>query len=670
MKKTISVLFTLFIGFSLLAQKSENGVKGPDGYIRCATTEYNAQLRNQHPNSTLSPEEFEDWIAPKIQEIKTKRQLGLIDNNVVLTIPVVIHIIHDGDPINTPGNNNSENISYEQAVSQVDVLNQDFRRLQGSPGAGTSGYNLGIDTEVEFCLATQDPNGAATNGVNRVNLCQSSWSTQEINNFVKPETIWDPTKYMNMWSVNFTDTSLLGYAQFPSASGLQGLNTNGGAASTDGVVSNYNAFGTIAEDDGSFIMNGTYNLGRTMTHEVGHWLGLRHIWGDGGCGQDDFCADTPASSTSNFQCNQSVHCGSADMTENYMDYTNDACMDTFTPDQKSRIVAVLNNSPRRMELVTTSNGCQAGTAYNLDAEIILTCPSEPLCDTGIIPVVELVNRGTATLNSAQINYTIANGEEQTFTWQGSLQTYEREELALPFATAISGTNLIEVEIGMVNGSSDELTDNNTDSQDYIYAAVAIEEYDFTDYTLTIVPDDYGSEITWELIDSAGNEIYTGGPYSNNNSDPITVDFELGDNNCYTFTIYDDFGDGICCQYGTGSYEIVTSAGDIVVSGGSYEELDSTPFRVGSLSTDKNEFANSIEAYPNPSNGILNVKLPEITSNEANFTMFDLLGRTVMKNTAKNGGLTTQLDIATLPSGVYLLQVEVGGKIATKKVIKE
>lgn len=375
MKKITAFLFlfsTIFFSFqTVFGQENITfSKKTKSGKVRCASTEYETFLRNKNPQR-LNTKEFQNWIAPKIQELKSNKNYN--KGLQIITIPVVIHIIHDGDAI---GRN--ENISDAQALSQIQVLNQDFRRLMN-----TRGYNnnaVGADIGIEFCLAQRKPDGTATNGIDRVQKSAAEYSTINAVENMKAQTQWNPNDYLNLWTVHFTDKEssddtstygVLGYAQFPSTSQLSGLKDNQGDAKTDGVVIDYRYFGT--SDIVSSLKDRDYDKGRTATHEIGHYLGLLHIWGDGegsseddesDCDATDYCDDTPQSGYEHYDCAEVYDtCPSKagkDMVENYMDYTNDACMNIFTINQRDRILSVMNNSIRRKTL-KTSTACTAPT---------------------------------------------------------------------------------------------------------------------------------------------------------------------------------------------------------------------------------------------------------------------------------------------------------------------
>jgi PKD repeat protein len=299
--------------------------------------------------------DLEEALRLKTQEMELRRRLGR-PQALVLTIPVIVHVVHTGEPVGT-----GLNISQAQVKAQLEVLNEDFRRRIETPGFNDN--PIGADIEIEFCLSPVDEKGVALPepGINRIRGANTTWTRNQIEGSLKPQTIWNPSLFYNIWTLKFggEDANLLGYAQFPDQSGLSGLNPTGGPASTDGVVVQFSSFGSV--DKGTFpVMQAPYNHGRTLVHETGHWLGLRHIWGDGPCA-NDFVDDTPTHHGENRSCpSTKVSCDGSnlEMPQNYMDYSDDVCMNIFTIGQKNRIRAVMELSPRRKALAE-SNLCSS-----------------------------------------------------------------------------------------------------------------------------------------------------------------------------------------------------------------------------------------------------------------------------------------------------------------------
>jgi len=291
--------------------------------------------------------------ADKMQQIEN-HTLNYIKNHseggdrAVVTIPVVFHVVY---------RTSTENISAAQLQTQLDVLNEDFRRLNADQ---TNLWSQAADAEVEFCLATVDPSGNSTSGITRTSTNTNGFGTNDAVKFNSSggKDAWPSGDYLNFWVCNIGG-GILGYAQFP-----------GGDPATDGVVNDYRYTGTIGTAQSPF------DLGRTATHEVGHWLNLRHIWGDGNCNADDFVSDTPTSDAPNYGCATGhVSCNSTDMVQNYMDYSDDACMNLFTQGQKSRMQALFSTGGARASLLS-SNGCGGGNPP----------PPPPGCDDNLVTV--------------------------------------------------------------------------------------------------------------------------------------------------------------------------------------------------------------------------------------------------------------------------------------------
>lgn len=636
-----------------------NELKDINGVIRCASTEYERYLQAKYPDR-MTEAQFEAWIAPLIENAKNNKS----QSGGIVTIPVVVHVIHSGQAYGA-----APNITDTQVQSQITVMNNDFRKLAGTPGYNTN--PVGADIMIQFALAKVDPNGNPTNGINRVNMCRTSWTTSEVDTYVKPATIWDPTKYMNMWSVRFggASASILGYAQFPSNSGLPGLGASGGAANTDGVVANYATFGSSDYNDGTFLLSAPYDKGRTMTHEVGHFLGLRHIWGDATCGTD-YVADTPTHQTANGGCPahpKSNGCGTSDeMFENYMDYTYDVCMNIFTLNQKDRITAVMNNSPRRVELKTSTADIAIPLFAN-DAEVKIenSCAvANATCTATATTVrIALYNRGTSNLTSAVISYGVGSNI-QTYTWSGNLapNRYALVDLAIP-ATMPSGTMTIAVT--SANGGADQRASNNSATMNFVSNGPGADTPG--NFTFTLQPDYWGTEISWNLKNSSGTTVFSGGPYTDVPSPtpttplpaPITQTWNLAPG-CYTFTINDSYGDGI---YGYGGYyNLKNSSNATVFAGSSYTTSQTRAVNITILSTGEVDVKN-FSIYPNPVNDVLHItNLPSNTKYE----IHNAVGQIVKAGTIEDG----KVRVSELVKGTYFITLKGNTVSESLKFIKK
>ncbi|ALW84108.1 hypothetical protein AUC43_02735 [Hymenobacter sedentarius] len=248
-----------------------------------------------------------------------------------VTIPVVVHVVY---------NTTAQNVADALITAQIQTLNDDYAKMNADASKVPSAFaGAAAATNVRFVLATVDPTGKTTTGIVRRFTKTRSFSTNDAVKYTSKggDDAWPSDKYLNMWLCNLGQ-SLLGYAQFP-----------GGAPATDGVVCLYSSV------PGGAATN--YNQGRTATHEVGHWLNLRHIWGDATCGNDQV-ADTPTQQTSNGGCPAFPHvtCSNGpngDMFMNYMDYTYDQCMYMFTAGQSARMDALFTAGGARYSLLTS-----------------------------------------------------------------------------------------------------------------------------------------------------------------------------------------------------------------------------------------------------------------------------------------------------------------------------
>lgn len=445
-------------------------------------------VQNRGCGSGILPQQFETWVQ-NITPSQSKFSGGQIQS--VFNIPVIVHVIHNNEAINSTTATSGGNLSTAQILSQIAVLNNDYNGMNADTSLIPSAFKpVQGKFQFNFCLAVVNPTGGvlATPGIDRIDRNTKGWtappySMTYIDATIKPNSIWDPTRYMNMWVCGISG-GILGYATFPNpgTSGLSGLSAPYGSTTTDGLVMLNTAFGNV----GTAAASAPYNLGRTATHEIGHWLGLRHIWGDNGqCGATDYCNDTPpqrggtsSPAGCNYGCptyplnaNTCTLSGQSningDMFMNYMDYTNDACMYMFTKDQKVRAQLIMTNSPMRASLLT-STVCNTPTVTNEIGILYVTNPTYSQvinCQSSVTPSVMLFNFGSNTITSATFSYNLNGTGTQTMSWTGTIVPSGSVNVTMPSLNGLMNGNYIyNVGVYAPNGGSDPYLTNNINNQ--------------------------------------------------------------------------------------------------------------------------------------------------------------------------------------------------------------
>jgi zinc-dependent metalloproteinase lipoprotein len=505
MSLAIATLLSVGASSGIYAQK-DGGQVNPN---RCGTQVPDAQ--------------WEAWMQEKVNELNQQRIMQGTETQVVnYTIPVIFHILHN------QGSVTAENISAAQVNSQIVILNNDYAGTNSDVGSIPSTFQSvkAGNTGIQFCLAKTDPSGAllAESGIERINWNTRGWTDPNtftsaatlqsyFDGTVKPNSIWDPTKYLNIWVAKVNGSGLLGYASFPAGTGLTGL-SGVENANTCGVVLNQSAVGNVGT------AAAPYNGGRTATHEIGHWLGLRHIWGDGTCATD-YCNDTPSAETSNYNCQTHPYNTAAaggctgnttgEMFMNYMDYVPDACMYMFTLDQTTRMQTTMANGTYRIGL-NTSGKCN--NPVSLDAgisSIIAPVAGSSGCNNSVTPKVVITNAGTTTLTSATITYNMDGGTNQVYNWTGSLTTGSTATVTLNAYTGLSvATHTFSATTSSPNGGADGFAGNNNMTATFTVTSSTGTGLPFTEgfQNTTFVPTGWSytapnAPYSWARVTTAG-----------------------------------------------------------------------------------------------------------------------------------------------------------------------
>ena len=643
---------TILLSFLFLA------AYGQHDHRNCGTMEALEQQLQQDPEMRNRMEAIERHTERYIQGEG-------VQFRTVITIPVVFHIAHNGDALGT-----NENISDALVLAQLEQLNQDFRKLNSDASLIPSLFQgVAADVEIEFCLAQRKPDGTATNGINRVQTTESSWSYNQIQSNLKPSTIWDRDQYLNVWSVLFGggDANLLGYAQFP-----------GGTANTDGVVVAYTTVGSLALPNP---LGGSYARGRTLTHEVGHWLNLRHIWGDATCG-NDFVADTPVHNTSNGGCPAYPHystCSGSpvEMTMNYMDYTFDACMYMFTAGQAARMNAVLASGGARVSLLS-SPGC--------------TPPS----GGGACAVPSGLNTTNITTSSATLNWGSVSGASSydvrarqvgTSTWSNGTAT----GTSINF-TGLAANTQYEFQVQAVCGGS---TSGYSGSATFTTSSEGCtDNYEPNNSRSSSLPlSPTGVDLIAQIATSTDNDWYR---FANTSAQrnirldltnlPADYDLRLYQNNTLRRTSQNGGTTPEVCIWNTSKvasnwYAYVYGYNGafsntqcytlrITLSSSAFREDGTTDGEVTELEVPVYVERSGFAMFPNPAADEVTLDVATQADGPVRVSLIDITGKALLLRTydlAKEDSQIT-LDVSQLPAGTFFVRVENGETVGVQKLM--
>jgi hypothetical protein len=634
-------------------------------------------------------------------------------------IPVVFHIVL----------RNPAQVTDAQIQAQIDQLNRDYGGLNADSTKIPPAFKpLFAKTSIQFKLAQRTPNNDPSNGIERVTTSQASYSIND--NRVKYAALggadaWDNSRFFNVWITDLSQ-GYLGYSTFPAS----------GPDAEDGVVIKYTAL-----PGGS----APYNVGRTLVHETGHFFYLYHIWGDEDyCSGTDFIDDTPNQGTYTSGCpNVTVKTDTCTKTapgimyENFMDYTDDACMVMFTLDQKIRMETTL--SMYRASLLT-SNGADPVVAYNLDAAAkSINTPLQRICSPTFSPVITLRNKGAQTLTAVTIKATLDNGTDSSVTdWTGSLPSLTETTITLNALTvAGEGAHVLNVDISSPNGSTDENTTNDDLTLAFQYyqpittpfsesfenpvfpperwdivnpdqnvtwertllaaktgkAAVVMRNFDYQangqkDYIrlpLMTIPTADSAFMTFQVAAAAVSDTGTAG----NAFDSLEV---LVSKDCgATFTsLYKKGGKELLTRLTpvTDSYKPASTewrkdsvnltpyigAGEILLAFANTNEHENNIYlddiNVYTLTVNPVLKTKGFMITPNPTTGRITIQFYPYPAFVKGINIFTSTGQRVASqrlNASGSSGYT--FDLTGMASGVYVVQVVLGDKIITQKVIK-
>ncbi|MDX1913439.1 MAG: M43 family zinc metalloprotease [Saprospiraceae bacterium] len=618
----------------------------------CAAEEVRARQLLENPAMMQEIKRIEEHTRQFAQ------QQGGASERTVVTIPVVVHVVYY---------NSTQNLTDAQILSQIDVLNADFRRTNADAGNTPAGF-LGVaaDCEINFCMAKQDPNGAATNGIQRRQTTVNGFSTDDRVKFFAQGglDIWDRNKYLNIWVCNLSG-GLLGYAQFP-----------GGPANTDGVVCDYAYFGTIGSTP-------PFNLGRTATHEVGHWLNCFHIWGDDGtsCTGSDNVSDTPNQADEHYGCPTfpQISCSNGpngDMFMNYMDYTDDGCMNVFTTGQKNRMQALFAAGGARNALVS-SPGCTEPGGGECNAPTGLSATNitatSATCNWGAVagattytlewktvasPTWTVVAGLTGT--SHNLNG-LAAGTSYNFRVLAVCSGTPSNYSATATFTTLSGNCADQYETNNTLATAKAIPINTAFTAQIAYSG----DNDYYQFGNTSTQRNIKVELTTLPLDY-DLRLYRGTTLLATSQNGGTLNEVIIRNNATVATNYRAYVYGYNGAWSnTQCYTLKASR-----SSTAYREDGSTDGVEEEISLDV-AFENAgFGLFPNPASAQVTVEVPIVADGNVQVSIIDPSGKVALsqQQTLTKGENRFNFDTSSLPNGVYFVQVRNGEISKTRKLI--
>jgi hypothetical protein len=624
-------------------------IYGANAQRNCAHVQHQHQLEQADPSIVTKRNAIEAHTNAFINANKGTRAL--------VTIPVVFHIVY---------NTATQNISDAQIQSQLDVLNADFARTNADWTSTPTVFQslVGIP-DIQFCLAKRDPNGNATTGIIRKSTTITSFSTNDNIKRVANggSDAWPTSQYLNIWVGNISG-GILGYAQFP-----------GGPASTDGVVLNYTCTGTTGTAAAPF------NLGRTGTHEVGHWLNLYHIWGDDGtaCTGSDQVGDTPNQGDENYgtPAFPQVSCSNGpngDMFMNYMDYVDDAAMFMFSTGQVSRMQALFATGGFRASLLT-SQGCVPPTTTGGCTAPANLAASNTTTTSTTLSWGAITGAASYTLQyklASATSFTTVSGitgtsynltgltANSSYNWQVSTAcaTSNSVYTASTFTTNAVVTACSDVYEANQTRATSKVLPVNTTITASIGTASDVDWFRFSNTSaarnikidLTNLPADYDVKLFRNNTQVAISQ--NGGTLSEQ------IKYNNGSITTYYVNIY-----GYNGAFNANSCYSLTAS------------LSATAWRTGANGTEEADVEQNINMekiqgnldvtiYPNPNNGVFNIDLLNLTpATEANVTIIDMMGKRVYNNTVpvRHGANGINVEQA-LPAGMYNVIVRLNDEL--------